>query len=102
MIVLVLLIAHLMACLWHGVGVFQPGTTWLEYYELDHETLTTKYNYSFYWATMTMTTVGYGDILPQNNIERGIASLVMFVSGGVLSFIVSNIGTVLSHINSTK
>lgn len=51
---------------------------------------------------MTMTTVGYGDIAPQNDLERGIASVFMFTSGIILSYMLNSIGTVLMNLSKKK
>ncbi|MBN1956617.1 MAG: ion transporter [Desulfuromonadales bacterium] len=40
---------------------------------------------SIYWAIVTMTTVGYGDISPQTNIGQAIASLVMILGYGIIA-----------------
>lgn len=38
-----------------------------------------------YWAISTMTTVGFGDIVPKTDLGRAIASLVMLLGWGVLA-----------------
>ncbi|MDQ1918936.1 ion transporter [Massilia pseudoviolaceinigra] len=40
---------------------------------------------AMYWATVTMTTVGYGDITPQTTLGRIIASFMMLLGWGVLA-----------------
>ena len=40
---------------------------------------------SMYWATVTMTTVGYGDITPQTALGRLIASFMMLLGWGILA-----------------
>ena len=40
---------------------------------------------SMYWATVTMTTVGYGDLTPQTSLGRFIASFMMLLGWGVLA-----------------
>ena len=40
---------------------------------------------SIYWAISTMTTVGFGDIVPQTDVGRFIASLMMLMGWGVLA-----------------
>ena len=38
-----------------------------------------------YWATVTMTTVGYGDITPQTGLGKLIASFMMLLGWGILA-----------------
>ncbi len=40
---------------------------------------------SVYWAVVTMTTVGYGDISPQTGIGQAIAALVMVLGYGIIA-----------------
>jgi len=40
---------------------------------------------AMYWAIVTMTTVGYGDITPRTDIGKAIASVMMLLGWGVLA-----------------
>jgi voltage-gated potassium channel len=40
---------------------------------------------SMYWAIVTMTTVGYGDIAPQTTVGRMLASVVMILGYGIIA-----------------
>lgn len=38
-----------------------------------------------YWAVVTMTTVGYGDIAPQSNLGQAIAACIMVLGYGIIA-----------------
>ena len=40
---------------------------------------------SIYWAIVTITTVGYGDISPVTPLGKFIASIVMFIGYGIIA-----------------
>jgi voltage-gated potassium channel len=40
---------------------------------------------AMYWATVTMTTVGYGDITPHTPVGKAIASFMMLLGWGILA-----------------
>jgi len=40
---------------------------------------------SMYWAMVTLTTVGYGDIAPQTPLGQGIAAFIMIMGYGIIA-----------------
>ncbi|MBI9070833.1 MAG: ion transporter [Melioribacteraceae bacterium] len=40
---------------------------------------------SIYWAIVTLTTVGYGDISPQTGLGQAIASMIMILGYGIIA-----------------
>jgi hypothetical protein len=48
---------------------------------------------SFYWAAVTMTTVGYGDVFPTTTAGQFVASLTMMVGILILALPITVIGT---------
>ena len=40
---------------------------------------------SIYWAVTTMTTVGYGDIVPESPIGRALATVIMIMGYGIIA-----------------
>lgn len=40
---------------------------------------------SIYWAIVTMTTVGFGDIVPQTALGQAIASMIMIMGYGIIA-----------------
>ena len=40
---------------------------------------------SIYWAIVTMTTVGYGDLSPRTSLGQMVASVVMIIGYGIIA-----------------
>jgi hypothetical protein len=63
---MIVLLAHFFGCGFHYVSYYgvENGeeNTWLNYKELEHADILTKYIESFYFAFVTASTVGYGDV----------------------------------------
>ncbi|CAD8095084.1 unnamed protein product [Paramecium sonneborni] len=94
--------AHIVACFWYYVGSKSGETSWLIRYQLINESPWKQYNYSFYWATMTMTTVGYGDITAQSQLEIIYVDIIMFLSSGVFAYSMNSIGMILKSLQDSK
>ncbi len=50
-----------------------------------------------YWAISTMTTVGFGDLVPKTDIGRTIASFMMLLGWGILAVPTGIISSEMSH-----
>jgi voltage-gated potassium channel Kch len=53
------------------------------------------YGDALWWAVATVTTVGYGDIVPKTAVGRTVASLLMITGFAFLSLITGTIASVL-------
>jgi voltage-gated potassium channel len=51
---------------------------------------------SIYWAIVTLTTVGYGDIAPQTVLGQTVASIIMILGYGVIAIPTGIVGVELS------
>ena len=60
------------------------------------------YTTSFYWAVMTLTTIGYGDVSAGNYVEQICASVIMLMGGGAYAYVVGGISSTLANMNPEK
>lgn len=69
------------------VGVFMVVTILgtVMYIIEDHEAGFTSIPRSIYWAIVTLTTVGYGDIAPETALGQSIASMVMILGYAIIA-----------------
>ena len=56
-----------------------------------------KYLASLYFAMVTISTVGYGDISPQNPVERIIGIVVIVVGAGMFATIFGTVSTLIQQ-----
>lgn len=56
---------------------------------------------SIYWAIVTLTTVGYGDLSPQTPLGKAIASVIMIVGYGIIAVPTGIVTAEMVHV-STK
>lgn len=59
----------------------------------EHRTITNIFD-AFYWAWVTMTTVGFGDLTPTSMGARIAASVMMFFSLALISFFTATISSI--------
>lgn len=60
------------------------------------EAILSKYLACLYWAAVSISTVGYGDILPTNPIEITVEIFLVFTGVAMYSYIVSKLSNLFS------
>ncbi|MEA3287239.1 MAG: NAD-binding protein [Candidatus Marinimicrobia bacterium] len=68
-------------------------TVFLLDYTSEGRSITTIFE-AFYWAWVTMTTVGFGDLTPTTPAARIAASIMMFFSMALISFFTATISSI--------
>jgi voltage-gated potassium channel len=89
-------LACLMVVNWIACG-------WIFIYPITQEyDVTSYYIRSFYWALATLTTIGYGDIVPHDNIGRIYTCLIMIIGVGMYGIVIGNIARMLASADRYK
>ena len=101
---LIIFLSHISACMWHMIAILEISfnnniLTWLHVYGQLNESTFSRYVYSFYYSIVTIVTVGYGDIIPQNTTERIFSSLLILVGCGTFGYCISNLGSIFMEMS---
>jgi hypothetical protein len=123
LILYTLLLAHLFSCTmmlatyhYERYGLFQLQTqgfeklSWISALaengklrlEDVEEDPSRAYVYAFYWSLMTLTTVGYGDIAPQNHTEHVAAVVIMLIAGFFWAWVLGTFCNITVSLNESS
>lgn len=86
-----LIISHWFACIWIYLRSTPPFTDPLE-----------TYVSSIYWVIETLTTVGYGEIVPASIVQQIYAILIMLFGVAMYGFIIGNVASIISKRNPAR
>jgi hypothetical protein len=104
MICVVMLALHWVACAWFLVPFVEgfPVTSWVVVEGLHSTDTATRYIRSLYWVIVTTTTVGFGDITPNRNIEYVFTMFVMLLGASTYAYLIGNVASLVNNIDSAK
>ena len=58
-----------------------------------------KYSAALYWSIVTVTSVGYGDITPQNPSEMRMCTFLMLIGASIWAYIIGNACGIISTLD---
>ncbi|KAL4503088.1 hypothetical protein ABPG72_014317 [Tetrahymena utriculariae] len=113
----ILLISHIFACFWLlaaklSVSIYKQQDdqidnssnpqSWIDLMLLTNSSWIVQYIYSYYFITVTMITVGYGDIRPTNIIEVSVSIFLMMTCCVIFGFTINSIGQIFQDFYSKE
>ena len=88
---MVFFVAHFLGCSFYTLAKYyvemDPETkTWLSLVNYDELTTLDKYVNSLYFAIVSMSTIGYGDITPKRTGEKVYMMIFIIISCGIFAY----------------
>ncbi len=87
----IMMAAHTIACGW----IMMTGNP-------DGLTPFALYIRAFYWTTTTLTTIGYGDVLPTGTSQTIYVIIIEIIGAGMYGLIIGNIANLIANIDVAK
>ena len=109
---IIIFAAHWLGMIYFFATRIQPaddtGHTWLTAYLSDtgvdiiNRSKLEQYVAALYWALTTMSTIGYGDIIPKTLLERCLTIVCMIIGAFTFAYGLTNVCTLLFNHDSYK
>lgn len=90
--ILIGFVVHWLSCGWLALRAASP--------HLDNTGNT--YLRALYWCVTTLTSVGYGDIIPRTDVETVYAIFVMAAGVGMFGYVVGNIAHIITNLHPSR
>lgn len=94
-----LVIVTMMLCHWLACFMVTTDGSCIDRYLGDEASVGRRYLAALYWAMTTLTTVGYGDVLPTSDNERLYAMLAMIIGGSFYGYIIGSMTSVITDMD---
>ncbi|EAS00821.2 cyclic nucleotide-binding domain protein (macronuclear) [Tetrahymena thermophila SB210] len=102
---MIIALAHFWGCQFHYIGrlEYESGmNSWMIKQQLIDDYWWIKYINSFYFTTISIVTIGYGDIAPVTTIEKLYCTSVAVLGSCFFSYIVNTIGSIFQEISNKE
>jgi len=104
-----MMMCHWFACMWGHLAVAEEAgdknwlQAWLELHKngkrVSDCTALEVYNIALYWSCTTLTSVGFGDVEPQNQLEVTLTSVTMLLLGILWAWVLAHFVNVITNID---
>ena len=104
-VIFIAYLAHWTGCVFYFVAAenLDTGTvTWIDEQGLRDAEFGDLYVTAFYFSLTTLTTIGYGDVVPVSIAERVVAVFAMIVGSCVFAYGITTIITLVQNINKAS
>lgn len=87
-----------MIVVWSLMAIHWVTLGWIYIYpSAAGEDVVEYYIKSFYWAVTTLTTIGYGDITPNNTVGRIYTMIIQIAGVGVYGIVIGNVSRIFAE-----
>lgn len=98
----VLFAAHWFACLFFYFGSLgDSDATWMTQDGVPTD-LYGQYIFALYFSVYTITTIGYGDVVPENTLNRTYTTVIMLCGAAMFAYIISTGSNIASELNASS